>query len=129
MAITGGDFFCGRFKGVAAIIARECLKNFREGIGLVADSPRAWRERASARATAVEGNVLQFLFACALFDEAFAVAVQAALRIFDRVVFCGLRRARMHTRGSVSWRASDMQKRRTAFCAWPGDGFANAQQR
>ena len=72
------DFACGIFKRVAAIIKRECFKDFREGIGLVADGAGAWRERATAGAATVERNILQLFLARALFDEAIAVAMGTA---------------------------------------------------
>ena len=83
MAVTGRDFFCGRFKRVAAIVQRECFEDFREGIGFIADCQWAWWERATARATAIERNVLQLFLACAFFDEAFAVAMGTPIRRLD----------------------------------------------
>ena len=67
MAVARRDFICGRFKRVAAIVQRECFEDFREGIGFIADSQWAWWERATARAPAIERNVLQLFLACAFF--------------------------------------------------------------
>jgi hypothetical protein len=83
VAVVGRDFFRGPLKRVAAIVQGERLQDFRQGICLVADRARAWRERATARAAAIERNVLQFFLARALLDEAFAVAMGTAFRRFD----------------------------------------------
>jgi hypothetical protein len=84
VAVAGRDFFCGRFQRVAAIVQRECFQDFRQWIGFIAHCPWAWGERATARATAIERNILQFFLASAFFDEAFAIARRETEKIAAR---------------------------------------------
>ena len=70
------------FEGRAAIVQRQRFENFIDGIRLVADRPRAWRECATARAATEERNGLKLFLARAFFDEAFAVAVWATIGMF-----------------------------------------------
>ena len=83
MAIPGRDFARGVFERVAAIVERQSFKDFRKGIGFVADCKGTSRERATAGAAAVERDTLKLLLARAFFNEASAVAVGAALGRLD----------------------------------------------
>jgi hypothetical protein len=83
VAIARRDFFCGLFERVAAIVQRERVQDFREGICLITNRSRAWLKRATARTAAKERNVFQFFLARTFLDEAFAVAMWAAIWRLD----------------------------------------------
>ena len=84
VAVAGRDFFCGRFKRVAAIVQRQRLQDFRKRICFVANRPRAYGELATARAAQEQRNLLMLFLACSFLDETFAVAMWAALGRLDR---------------------------------------------
>ena len=73
----------GVFKRVTAFVERQSFKDFRKGIGFVADCKGTSRERATAGAAAVERDTLKLLLARAFFNEARAVAMWAALGWLD----------------------------------------------
>ena len=83
VAVLRRNFARGVFERVTAIVERQSFKDFRKGIGFVADRKGTSRERATAGAAAVEWNVFEFLFAGALFNEARAVAMWAAFGWFN----------------------------------------------
>jgi hypothetical protein len=86
VAEAGRHACCGLGQAVTAIVERERFENFRQGIRLVAQSPRAWCEGAAARAATKEAHGLEFFLAStARRDLASAsVAVRAAVGWFDR---------------------------------------------
>ena len=83
MAVAGRDFFCGRFKRVAAIVQRQRFQDFRQRICFVPNRPRTYREAATACAAAKDGNILMLFLTRSFLDETFAVAMRTAIRWFD----------------------------------------------
>ena len=83
-AMAGGNLRGRFFERMAAVVERESFEDFVDRIGLVAQGARTRGKGSAARAAAVQGNVLKLLFARALFSEARAVAVGAALGLLYR---------------------------------------------
>lgn len=84
VAVSRGQAAAGFLEGATAIVGRERVEDFVEGIGLVAQSARSGRESTVARLAAIEPDRFEFLGAAAPGRDGPAAAGRAALGRFDR---------------------------------------------
>ena len=103
VAVARGQAAAGFVERVAAVVRRERVKDFVEGIGFVAQRARAGREGAAARPASIQPDRFEFLGAAAPGRDPPAVAGRAALgRLYGRSVVRGCSFGRSGHSGSYS---------------------------